>query len=45
MPSALNKITQPFLYEINTWPWLAAISHDEGELSILDRFLIATGTK
>ena len=29
MPSALNKITQPFLYEINTWPWLAAISHDE----------------
>jgi hypothetical protein len=30
MPSALNKITQPFIYEINTWPWLEAISHDEG---------------
>ncbi|HEX3205658.1 MAG TPA: alpha-amylase family glycosyl hydrolase, partial [Propionibacteriaceae bacterium] len=30
MPSALNKITQPFIYEINTWPWLAEISHEEG---------------
>jgi glycosidase len=42
MPSALNKITQPFLYEINTWPWLAAISHDEGRAidlgSVPDRY-------
>ena len=42
MPSALNKITQPFLYEINTWPWLEAISHDEGRAidlgSVPDRY-------
>jgi glycosidase len=25
----LNKITHPFLYEINTWPWLEAISRKE----------------
>jgi hypothetical protein len=30
MPSSLNKITQPYLYEINTWPWLEAISRTEG---------------
>ena len=30
MPSELSKITHPFIYEINTWPWLAAISKDQG---------------
>ncbi len=25
----MNKITHPFLYEINTWPWLEAISQTE----------------
>jgi hypothetical protein len=30
MPSELTKIAHPSLYEINTWPWLAAISKDEG---------------
>ena len=30
MPSDLNKITHPLLYEINTWPWLEAISRNEG---------------
>ena len=30
MPSDLNKITNPSLYEINTWPWLEAISRHEG---------------
>jgi Alpha amylase, catalytic domain len=30
MPSELNKITNPYLFEINTWPWLAAISKNEG---------------
>jgi hypothetical protein len=30
MPRDLTKITQPFIYEINTWPWLAAISSNEG---------------
>jgi hypothetical protein len=29
MPSELNKITHPSLYEINTWPWLEAISRKE----------------
>jgi glycosidase len=29
MPSRLNKITQPFIYEINAWPWLEAISRNE----------------
>ena len=31
MPSELTKIAHPFLYEINTWPWLAAISKTEGK--------------
>jgi hypothetical protein len=30
MSPDVNKITQPFLYEINTWPWLEAISRTEG---------------
>jgi hypothetical protein len=30
MPLSLNEITQPFIYEINTWPWLEAISRREG---------------
>ena len=30
MPSELTKIAHPLLYEINTWPWLAGISKDEG---------------
>ena len=30
MPLHLTEISQPFLYEINTWPWLAAISQSEG---------------
>ena len=38
----MNKITQPFLYEINTWPWLEAISQDEGRAidlgSVPDRY-------
>lgn len=29
MPPRLHKISQPFLYEINTWPWLEAISRNE----------------
>ena len=29
MPPDLSKITHPSLYEINTWPWLEAISGDE----------------
>jgi hypothetical protein len=31
MPPDLRKITHPVLYEINTWPWLAAISKTEGQ--------------
>ena len=30
MPPDLSKITHPSLYEINTWPWLEAISGHEG---------------
>jgi hypothetical protein len=30
MPSELSKITHPFIYEINTWPWLESISRTEG---------------
>jgi len=30
MSLSLHKITQPFIYEINTWPWLEAISRSEG---------------
>jgi hypothetical protein len=30
MPSHLSKITHPFIYEINAWPWLEAISRDRG---------------
>jgi hypothetical protein len=40
--SELSKITQPFLYEINTWPWLEAISRNEGRVidlgSVPDRY-------
>ena len=32
MPSDLSTIPHPFLYEINTWPWLEAISRTEGEV-------------
>lgn len=28
--TGLNKINQPFLYEINTWPWMEAVSRSEG---------------
>ncbi|HJY44633.1 MAG TPA: alpha-amylase family glycosyl hydrolase [Propionibacteriaceae bacterium] len=42
MPSNLDKITQPFLYEINTWPWLEAMSMNEGTTvdlgSVPDRY-------
>jgi hypothetical protein len=42
MPSTLNDIPQPFLYEINTWPWLEAISRTEGRAvnlgSVPDRY-------
>ena len=42
MPSDLNKITHPLLYEINTWPWLEAISRNEGTAidlgSVPDRY-------
>jgi Alpha amylase, catalytic domain len=42
MPSALNKITQPLIYEINTWPWLEAIGKNEGRAidlgSVPDRY-------
>ena len=30
MPSKLSQNPQPYLYEINTWPWLEAISRTEG---------------
>ena len=30
MPSRLSQNPQPYLYEINTWPWLEAISRIEG---------------
>jgi hypothetical protein len=30
MPSKLSQKSQPYLYEINTWPWLEAISRTEG---------------
>jgi Alpha amylase, catalytic domain len=29
MSSELSKITQPLLYEINTWPWLEAVSREQ----------------
>ena len=32
MPADLSTIPHPFLYEINTWPWLEAISRTEGEV-------------
>ena len=32
MPSDLSTIPHPFLDEINTWPWLEAISRTEGEV-------------
>jgi hypothetical protein len=42
VPSDLNKITNPYLFEINTWPWLAAISKNEGTAidlgSVPDRY-------
>jgi hypothetical protein len=42
MPSELSKIPHPFIYEINTWPWLAAISKDQGATidlgSVPDRY-------
>jgi hypothetical protein len=42
MSSELSKITHPFIYEINTWPWLAAISKDRGAAidlgSVPDRY-------
>jgi hypothetical protein len=42
MASDLSKITQPLLYEINTWPWLEGISRNEGRVidlgSVLDRY-------
>jgi hypothetical protein len=30
MPSQLYGVSQPFIYEINTWPWLEAISRNQG---------------
>jgi hypothetical protein len=42
MPSKLSKITQPFLYEINAWPWLEGIGRTEGRAidlaSVPDRY-------
>src|SRR5512133_3499481 len=42
MSSDLNKITNPYLFEINTWPWLATISKNEGTAidlrSVPDRY-------
>jgi hypothetical protein len=35
----------PYLFEINTWPWLAAISKTREPPLILDRCRIATGMK
>jgi hypothetical protein len=32
MPSDLSTIPHPLLYEINTWPWLEAISRTEGRV-------------
>jgi len=31
VPSELSRVPHPFLYEINTWPWLEAISRTEGK--------------
>jgi hypothetical protein len=28
----LSKITQPLIYEINTWPWLERVSRNEGRV-------------
>jgi glycosidase len=30
MPSDLKEINHPLIYEINTWPWLEALSRSEG---------------
>jgi hypothetical protein len=30
MPSKLSQNSQPYLYEINTWPWLEALTRTEG---------------
>ena len=42
MPSDLSEITHPSLYEINTWPWLEAISRNEATAvdlgSVPDRY-------
>jgi Alpha amylase, catalytic domain len=42
MASDLSKIAQPFLFEINTWPWLEAIGRNEGRAidlgSVPDRY-------
>jgi hypothetical protein len=42
MPSDLNKITHPLLYEINTWPWIEAINRNEATAidlgSVPDRY-------
>jgi len=45
MPSALNKITQPFIYEITPGRGLRHSATTKEELLILDLFPIATGTK
>ena len=45
MPPDLSKITHPFFYEINTWPWLEAISRNEEAAIDLDRFPIVIGMK
>jgi hypothetical protein len=40
MPSKLPQNPQPYLYEINTWPWLEALSRTEGraiDLAVPDR--------
>ena len=32
MPSKLSPNSRPYLYEINTWLWLEAISRTEGKI-------------
>ena len=32
MQADLSTIPHPFLYEINTWPWLEAINRTEGRV-------------
>jgi hypothetical protein len=45
MPSKLSLNSQPYLYEINTWPWLEAISRTEGRAIDLGTVPTAIGMR